>query len=346
MWWIQFHVNGTPHREPTGTKDEKEAKRILRDRLKDVYGQRFVAHREARLIVDDFLDDLLVHLETKGAKGVRNVRSQLKQVRAELGLLRAVDLTSSRIERYIQKRQLAGKANATINREVGSLIQALSLARKQGRLVLVPYVGRLREDNARQGFFDRSDFEALASHLPGYLADIARFAYLTGWRLGEILGVTWNAVDREGGEIRLYTSKNGAGRVVPLEGELAGLIEKRWTEREFTSKAGATRISDRVFHWRGRPVHKITRPWREACLKAGLTGRLFHDFRRTAARDMIRAGIPQSVAMSITGHRTISMFLRYNITSVEDMRQAIRRTADHRLAQSKDRKVLAFPASR
>jgi integrase len=80
--------------------------------------------------------------------------------------------------------------------------------------------------------------------------------------------------------------------------------------------------------------------WNEACEKAKVPGRLFHDLRRTAVRNMIRAGVPQSVAMSITGHRTISMFLRYNITSDHDMREALRRTQAHVAAQFEEQKVV------
>lgn len=85
----------------------------------------------------------------------------------------------------------------------------------------------LREDNARQGFVEHADFEALVSHLPDPINEIARFAYLTGWRKGEILPLRWDAVDRQAREVRLRTSKNGQGRVLPLDGELLDPIERR-----------------------------------------------------------------------------------------------------------------------
>ena len=77
--------------------------------------------------------------------------------------------------------------------------------------------------------------------------------------------------------------------------------------------------------------------------KANLRGKLFHDLRRTAARDMIRAGVSQPVVMSITGHRTVSMFQRYNITSADDMREAIRKTQDYRATLPAKTNIVAFP---
>jgi integrase len=58
-------------------------------------------------------------------------------------------------------------------------------------------------------------------------------------------------------------------------------------------------------------------------------GLRFHDLRRSAIRNLIRTGTPQSVAMKISGHRTVSTFLRYDIVSDEDMRAALRAVADH-----------------
>ena len=129
--------------------------------------------------------------------------------------------------------------------------------------------------------------------------------------------------------MRLKTSKNGRGRVLPLEGDLREIIERRWASRQFTTREGGASLSPLVFHRKGEPVGDFRKAWANALKKAGVPFRLFHDLRRTAVRNMIRAGVPQSVAMSISGHRTISMFNRYNITSDEDQRAALRRVDEH-----------------
>ena len=142
------------------------------------------------------------------------------------------------------ERLKARKARATVNRETGALKQALNLARKQARLTRVPYIPMLREDNARQGFFEHADFEAVVAKLPEPIDDIARFAYLTGWRRGEIVPLRWDAVDRAAHEVRLRTSKNGEGRVLPLDGELWDLMERRWAGRTIGREDGQRRCQN------------------------------------------------------------------------------------------------------
>jgi integrase len=329
IWWVAYYFNGKEIRESSQSRNLAEARRLLKKRVKEIHGNRFVGQQEEKVTVDDLLDALITHLETKGAKTVDRLKSHLKPLRGFFALTRAVNVTTADVERYIAERLKANKARATINRETGALKQAFNLARKQARLTRVPYIPMLREDNARQGFFEHNDFEAIVGHLPDPINDVARFAYLSGWRRGEIVSLTWDAVDRIGREVRLRTSKNGHGRVLPLDGDLWNLIERRWTARTIHKKDGTTKLSEFVFHRSGEPVVDFRKPWKEGCTKARIPGRLFHDLRRTAVRNMIRAGVPQSVAMSISGHRTVSMFIRYNITSAADKIDALKKTAEH-----------------
>ena len=335
--WIAYYFNGREIRESCRSRDEADARRLLKKRLKEIHGSRFVGPQEENVTVDGPLDALITHLETKGAKTVDRLKSHLKPLREYFALTRAVNVTTAAVEQYIAERLKADKARATVNRETGALKQAFNLARKQARLTRVPYMPMLREDNARQGFFEHSDFENLVSNLPEPIDDIARFGYLSGWRRGEIVSLTWDAVDRVGREVHLRTSKNGQGRVLPLDGDLWDLIERRWDARTIEKKDGTTKLSEFVFHRSGEPIVDFRKPWKEACKKAKTPGRLFHDLRRTAVRNMIRAGVPQSVAMSISGHKTVSMFIRYNITSASDRIDALRRTAEHLAAQPKKR---------
>ena len=325
-WWIAYYVNGKEHREPGG-KTPTEARKLLRQRHREILGDRFVGPSEKRLTVDDLLDALITHLEMKGAKSLVQIRSHLKPIREFFGLDRAVDVTAARIEEFMAARLAAGKAKATVNRGIQPLKHAFNLAYRQDRISKVPYIPLLREDNARQGFFEHEEFQAVVNRLPDPIDDIARFAYFSGWRKGEILNLCWEAVDRKGREIRLMTSKSGHGRVLPLEGELWAVIERRWKARKFKKGAGVNGLSEFVFHISGRRIREFRKSWATACKEAKVPGRLFHDLRRTAVRNMVRAGVPQSVAMAISGHRTISMFLRYNITSDEDRREAMRKTA-------------------
>ncbi len=339
-WWIVYYVRGKRYREPAG-KTEAAAKRRLRARLGEVYSGRFVGPEEERVLVDQLLDALVVHLETKGAASAGSVRSHLKPVRERFGHLRALEVTTAMVEEFARERLADGYARSSVNKQIQPLQQAFNLARKQGRLTRVPYMPKLKVDNARQGFFEHDEFERVAANLPEPIADIARFGYLTGWRKGEILPLRWEAIDRSAREVRLRTSKNGHGRVLPLAGDLWEIIERRWAARRFLGVNSVPAISEHVFHVKGRPIGQFDGTWKRACRLAGCPGKLFHDLRRTAVRNMVRADVPQSVAMAISGHRTISMFLRYNVTSDEDVLRAVLRTQEH--VKGKGR-LLALPA--
>jgi integrase len=149
--------------------------------------------------------------------------------------------------------------------------------------------------------FERPDLEAVVTALPAYLQDFTRFAYLTGWRKGEIISLKWTDVDRDAGAIRLRpeAAKTGRGRTVMLEGDLAELIDRRWQGRLF-EKDGSVRVAALVFHRDGEPVGDFRKAWATACHAAGVPDKLFHDLRRTAARNMVRAGVPERVAMAET----------------------------------------------
>jgi len=188
-------------------------------------------------------------------------------------------------------------------------------------------VRALTKNNTQQGFFERPDLEAVVAALPDYLRDFTRFASLTGWRKGEITSLRWTDVDRHAGAIRLRpeAAKTGRGRTVMLAGDLAELIDRRWELRLF-EKDSNVRVTALVFHRDGRLVGDFKKAWATACRVAGVPDKLFHDLRRTAARNIVRAGVPERVAMAVTGHVTRSMFDPYNIVSEDDLRMAAQKT--------------------
>jgi len=204
----------------------------------------------------------------------------------------------------------------------------------------------LPEKNARQGFFETGDFLKILLHLPEPLDDMARFAFATGWRSGMLRGMRWSHVDRAGRVVMLPDSKNDDPQSMPLDDELLKVIERRWKAREYRTREGAIGVSAYVFHRRGKPIPSSTfnRQFAEARKAAGVAGKLFHDLRRTAARNMIRGGVPQSIAMRVTGHRSDSMFRRYDIASLDDKAEALRK--GHAYAKTRaavGQNVAAFP---
>ncbi len=85
-----------------------------------------------------------------------------------------------------------------------------------------------------------------------------------------------------------------------------------------------------VFTRRGNQIKSYDAAWRSACKRAGLEGKMVHDFRRTAIRNMVRAGIPKHTAMQLSGHRTASLFDRYDIHDLQDLEEATAQLAGSR----------------
>jgi integrase len=266
-----------------------------------------------------------------------------------------VDVTADLVDRYIEERlasrlvdgkEVPGKSAATVNRETQLLHQAYRLAVKRNQLAFAPSIRHLSEvGNVRQGFFEPAEFEAVMAQLPKYLRDFARFGYLTGWRKGSIASLTFADLDGQTIRLRAENSKNRHGQGLPLVGELAELIERRKAERQFERPDKTVGISVYVFHLKGEPVGDFRKAWATACKAAGVSGRLFHDLRRSAVRNLVRAGVPETVAMKISGHRTRSVFDRYNVTSERDLREALERTQAHRGEAQTERKVVALPTA-
>ena len=156
-----------------------------------------------------------------------------------------------------------------------------------------------------------------------YLRPPLTFAYYTGWRIySEILPLTWDRVDLEAGTVRLYrgTTKNKDGRVIHLPQVLREILEQQWQVHLIHCPE-----CPYVFQREGQRIRNFRKAWVSGCKEAGLVGKIPHDFRRTAVRNLVRVGVPERVAMAICGHKTRSVFDRYNIVSSTDLQEAARR---------------------
>jgi len=165
------------------------------------------------------------------------------------------------------------------------------------------------------------------ANLPSELADFTLFAWLTGMRKGEIASLRWEDFDGDCIRLRAENAKNGTAQLIPLEGELVELIERRKVARPVKAN-GMTMMSALIFHRAGKPICEFRKTWATACRLAGVR-RLFHDLRRSACRNMVIAGVAQVTAMQLSGHKTDSMFRRYAIVAENDMRTALRVTQSH-----------------
>ncbi len=344
-WAIAYYVRGQEVREsvaklvgkPPRKVVQRDAERALRQRLAEVQSGTFVEPTAAHATVNEILDAYLAHCRLKGSKAVSDIRGVLNHLRRAFGSDRVLAVTATRLEAWAAEQLGAGRPRGTVKLHLAYLRAALNLARRQGRLASVPPFPAIEVHNARQGFFERVEIDRLLRHLDADHGDVVTFGYLTGWRRSEILSLEWRAVDRARGIVRLGDSKNGEGRLLPLRcqdgalNDLGELIERRWRKRVHND-----RLIPCVFHRAGRRVsrHTLEEAWTKATTAAGLGGKLFHDLRRTAARDLIAAGNDYKTAMDVTGHKTMAVFHRYQIGDIRLAQRGLDRLEAYRRAPS------------
>ena len=246
-------------------------------------------------------------------------------------------ITTADVRTFTDHRQAAGAANAAINRELAVLKRMYTLAVQAGKLLHKPHIPMLQERNVRTGFFEREQFEAIRRHLPAFAQGPVTVAYITGWRVqSEVLPLEWRRVDMAAGTVCLDpgTTKNDEGRMFPFDlmPELRDVLEHQRTVTTAVEQQEG-RIIPWVFHDAGtslldpsgHAVSAFRKAWRAACLKVACPGKIPHDFRRTAVRNLVRAGVPERVAMQLTGHKTRSVFDRYDIVNEADLRDAVQK---------------------
>ncbi len=264
---------------------------------------------------------LLTDYRMRGRRSLKDLPRVLARHQRSFAGWTALAITPAAIREYITGRLDAGAKPATVNKELNALSRMRRLAMLEAGLPPQPPVPKLPTDNARRGFLDPGEFEAFSAELPEYLQPFARFAYLTGWRKEEVLTLQWSQVELAGGTLRLENdqTKTGQGRIYVFAPDdpademaqlLHGLHERRRLDCSF------------LFHRNGRRIRDYYHAWRSAAERAGRTGLHLHDFRRSTARNLDRAGVPTGVAMTVMGHKTRRIFDRYNITSEGDLREA------------------------
>jgi integrase len=152
-----------------------------------------------------------------------------------------------------------------------------------------------------------------------WLRLMVALGYSFGFRKAELLNMRLRQVNLLNRTVTLDpgTTKNSEGRLVKLTSETFELLK----QCRFSKSADDFVISRRD----GQPVKDFRVAWSKLTVAAKLPGLLFHDLRRSAVRNMVRRGVPEVVAMRISGHKTRSIFDRYNIVSETDLADAATR---------------------
>lgn len=323
VWWIKYYRNGKGFRESSGTTKKMVAKKLLERREGEIAQGKLPGVIFDKITFDQLAEDYLRDYRINHKKSMERAEISKKQLELYFGGDRIPSITTPRINAYIEKRQTEGAANATINRELSALKRMLRLGAQQTPPLVasVPTIKMLVENNVRNGFFEHNEFLIFRDALPSYLKAPVTFGYKLGWRSQEIMNLTWSQVDRFNWAVRLDvgTTKNKKGRLIYMDSELISIFSQLWEKRKeskkllpyvFPNRKGEGKIKDFRF------------AWEKAFKESKIPRRLFHDLRRTAVRNMVRASIPEKVAITISGHKTRSVFERYNIVDERDLKLA------------------------
>ena len=324
-WWIAYVSNGKRHYESTKTEIKTKAQEILSNRLGDISKGIHVTPQTGKITIGDALRAVVDNQRLNGKQSADQTEQRITD--HLLAYFRAEDrmaaITTGDLEAYQTHRVVEQKAErATVNRELAIVRRAFRLAMRGGKLASMPFVPMLTEDNTRQGFFERTEFDAILKHLPHYLHAPLEFMYVTGWRKSEVLTLTVAQVDLDAGTVRLEpgTTKSGEGRVFVLTEALQTLLTKQLASIEALKKQD--KITPWVFHLNdGSQITNPRKAWETAREAAGYPDKLLHDFRRTAVRNFGRAGVARSTAMQMSGHKTESVFRRYAIQDEATLRE-------------------------
>lgn len=321
FWWIKYSRNGKSFRESSKSTDRNAAKELLKTRLAELTTGTFKGLEIERIKVPELADDLLRDYRINERKSLDDVEARWTlHLEPFFGHLNASEVTSDLVARYIDHRQREKAANATINRELSALkrMYRLGYNATPPKVHRVPPIHKLQENNVRTGFLEDGQYEKLIDSCPDlWFRAIVEVGRTYGWRISELLNLRVRQLDLLARTIRLEpgTTKNNEGREVTMTSSVYELLS--------LCRHGKV-ADDYVFTWPdGKRVKDFRETWRKAYESAGVPKLLFHDLRRTAARNLRKAGVAEGVIMKIGGWKTRSVFERYAIVSQSDISDAI-----------------------
>jgi integrase len=356
FWYAQFYQDGRQVRVSTKTEVKAEALATLRRHMGDrdngrtpVTEMRRLRYADLRaLLIDSYvaLGNKSLKAKADGSETIAGLTAldEFCGFKTEFvdGKVTVTDkgmsvaqMTTDAARRFVRERREDGTGNAAINRSLAALRRMLMIAKREKKIHDVPFIQFQKEPHARKGFLERDKFVELIKLLPTHLRPIITLLYYCGTRIGEALLIEWSQVNLDSRLIRLEPeqTKTDEARILPLPSVLVNML------------AAIEPKTGKVFD--GTNLRK---EWMTACAACGLgtkievegkpcdpryVGLTLHDLRRSAVRNLVRAGNTETVAMKISGHKTRSVFDRYNITSTADVTNAMQRVESATLTTGK-----------
>jgi integrase len=332
IWYFTFYnLNGKQVRRSSKSKLKSVAIEMLHKAQEELRkgteptSTRKLKYEDIRsILVADYIDS-----------GAATMKGDELFVSGRKGLLKPLDeffagmnvqaITTDTIRMFVAKRKDEdGVEGPTCNRNLAALRRMFKLAQREGKVSSTPYFPMQQESEPREGFVERPEFEKLRQAMPAGLHPALTFCYETGCRTGAMKKIVWQWMNLAKREMNLPAGiiKNRKALALPLSTELVGMLKKLF------QKDGA------VFD-----TTNFRKEWNKACVKLGLgkktgeewyqyEGLIPHDFRRSAVRNLIQAGVDQTTAMKITGHKTVHVFQRYNIISTTQLHDAMAKVSN------------------
>ncbi|HNR12880.1 MAG TPA: site-specific integrase [Thermodesulfobacteriota bacterium] len=327
--WISYYKNGKKIRESTHTTKRKEAEKLLKQREGEIASGKRPSLEFEKIKFSNLLDLIRTDYR-RNEKDSARLEVSLTHLIGFFGDYTVPQITTVVIDKYIDQRLEEGAAKASVNRELAALKRMLNLGHWTTPPLVreVPAITLMPEKNIRKGFFTVAEYKRVLEKIPDRLRGVVTMGFLTGWRKDEIVCLTWDRVDLENGIVWLETgmTKNDEARSVAMDRELRQMfLHQKEICKKQRNKTG--KLLPWVFLNRGGKdrVKQFDTAWKAACEAAGVPGRLFHDLRRSAVRNLVRSGVSETVAMKISGHKTRSVFDRYNIVDDTDLKEAAER---------------------
>jgi integrase len=319
VYWICYWHRGKRYRESAKTDNEREARQLYHERRADTGRGKTAAITGGKVTFEQMAEAYLNDYRDNNKRTLDDAENAVRHLKGFFGRELAVDIKTLAIRAFSRAKKADSYANASINRYLAALQRMFNLLIHDGVLESAPYVPMLEENNARQGTVEPGDFQRLLECLPGHLKNPVEFLYRSAWRVGEMRKLEWRDINLTALEISLRpeNSKNKKRRVVPLRGKLLEVIERARAQRRLDCVF--------VFHNNREPIGDFRKAWRTACNAAGLGKLLVHDLRRSGITNMRRAGIAETTAMRVSGHKTSSTFRRYQIEATRDIEEGLDR---------------------
>jgi len=326
VWWIEYRVDGERKRERIGPNKAAAEQRYREVKSLIAEGRFIKKSPDIKTTFKALADWYLGLPEVKAKRSYDRDKLSLDRLLPYFGDKLLKEITPAMVEAYRQAR-LADPSGrtprtqtkpATINRELACFKTIFNKAIANGKAEKNPAAGvkLLKENNERDRILNSGEYIRLLAACPPHVKPIVKVAYQTAMRQGEILSLTWGQVDLREGFIKLKPedTKTNEPRLIPLTDELVEMFK--------AMPRGLPNMP--VFTYQGRSVAEIKRSFRSACKAAGIEDFTFHDLRHTAINNWRLAGHDYFRIMAVSGHKTMSVFKRYNTVGKDELKALVK----------------------